>query len=258
MGSFRVYAVLLLTAVMCLPAGAQLKIVPRERLESVVSPRLSRDSSSLLFDVRRIAAAPMNEDDPPSVYSYPFRNVGKDPVRIRLIRTTCSCLAAFCDVSVIQPGERASVTVRYDPEGHPGRFERKIFVYTQDGNEPCAVLSLNVTVASGADLSDEYPVQMGGIRLRRNSLSFRKGVKAVEKIRFINTGDSSLAIDCEEFFLPACIGFESRPARVEAGEEGELVISYDPASDQGRNNVKLMLKGLGVPPGQATLNIRIE
>ncbi len=258
MDPFRTYAVLLLVAIMSFPAEAQLKIVPRERLESVVSPRLSRDSSSLFFEVSRIVAEPMNEDDSPSVYRYPFRNVGKESVFIRTVRTTCSCATAYCNVSEVKPGEKAEITVRYNPKGHPGRFERKIFVYTREGNDPCAVLSLNVVVSSGTGMSDEYPVQMGRIRLRRNSVSFCKGEKAVEKIRFINTGGSSLTVGCEEFFLPACISFESRPATVEAGAKGELVISYDPAAGQERDEVRLMLKGLGVPPAQATLNVRIE
>ena len=40
---------------------AQIKVLPREKLEAVANPRLSPDSASLQFDVRKIIAEPMNE-----------------------------------------------------------------------------------------------------------------------------------------------------------------------------------------------------
>lgn len=259
MTRFRVTAFILAASlVMPLVAGAQLKIVPREKLENVVSPRLSPDSAILDFDRRAVNAAPMNEDDLPVSYRYTFRNVGDSPVMIRMVRTTCSCLTASCSSGKIKPGETADIIARYDPKGHPGRFERRIFVYTEDYADPAAVLSLNVNVSSGEDLSDEYPVQMGHIRMRRNALSFKQGIKSVEKIRFVNLSEKPLRLECEGQFLPESICFSTRPEIVEAGEEGEIVITYDPEAGETRSRVPVIIRNLGVSPGQATINVSIE
>ncbi len=239
-------------------AGAQLKIVPREKLENVVSPRLSSDSVSLAFDRLSITAAPMNEDGPPVTYRYTFRNVGTSPVHIRMVRTTCSCLTASCSANDIKPGDTAEIIARYDPKGHPGRFERRIFIYTHDHADPAAVLNLKVTVSSGDDLSDEYPIQMGHIRIRRNTVSFREGVKAVEKLRFVNLSGKPVALECERHFLPEAVGFKTRPEIVAAGEEGEIVITYDPAAGRTGKRIPVIIKNLGVSPGQSTINVSIE
>jgi hypothetical protein len=37
-----------------------------------------------------------------------------------------------------------------------------------------------------------------------------------------------------------------------------LTVSYDPQKGDAREKVLLVLKGLGVPPGQSTINIRFE
>jgi hypothetical protein len=148
--------------------------------------------------------------------------------------------------------------VTYNPKGHPGKFERKIFVYTQDGNAPAAVLRLSVEVATGADLSQEWPVQMGGIRLRRSEVAFSAGAKGVEQLRFINLSGRPLALQCEENFLPECLSFRTEPEVVEDGAEGVIVISYDPSLPGVRDSMNVILKGLGLPPTKSSITVRIK
>lgn len=241
-----------------LPVSAQMKLVPKEKLQSVASPRLSRDSASLKFDTRHIVAPKMSEDDAPAVFTYRLSNVGESPLEIKALRTTCSCVAATSGKHRLDPGDNTVITVRYAPKGHPGRFERRIFVYTDDGTDPSAVLKLSVDVEAGSDLSGEWPVQMGQIRLRRDNVRFKDGSKAVEKIRFINLGEKPLALDCERMFLPGCLGFETRPASVPPGGEGEIVIAFDPAGGQQRPEMKIILKGLGLPPTRSTVKVNVE
>lgn len=225
---------------------------------SVNSPRLSNDSAALDFDVRRIVAGPLSEDDAPVVYRFPFRNAGKDVLRIRTLRTTCTCVSAVCDRMEIAPGEKAEISVSYDPKGHLGVFERKVFVYTQEGTDPSAVLVLAVKVEAGAGFSREYPVSMGQICLRRSAVRFTAGTRAVEKIRFINISSRPLDLGCEEMFLPGCVRFETRPEIVPSGSEGEIVIYYEPDNCEPRKETKLILKGTGVPPSQSAIRITIE
>ena len=247
-----VHVAVLMTAT----ASAQMRIIPREKVEAVSNPRLSADSASLAFETRHIVAEPMTEDDAPETFIYRFENVGDKDVDIIRLVSTCSCASAICSVKSVAPGASAEISVKYYPKGHPGRFERKVFVYTQEGNTPAAVLRLSVNVASGADRSVEWPFQMGGIRLRRNEVTFAQGKKAVETISFINLTGKSLTLECETMFLPECFCFSSDP--VENGAEGTITITYDPAKPGVRDNVKLILKGLGLPPSQSSITIKLQ
>lgn len=252
-----------LISVLCLSlasvtVSAQIRILPREKVESVSEPRLSRDSAAFDFDSRHLDAGTMNEDDAPRTFTYRFRNAGDEAIRIKRLVSTCSCASASASRMEIPSGESAEIKVRYNPKGHPGRFERKVFVYTEDSQDPAAVLRLSVHVESGADLSGEWPVQMGTIRLRRSEVTFHGGDRAAEKMRFINIGEKPLQLQCEDAFLPACLSFRTEPEIVQKGETGEIVISYDPSKGDGREVMKVILKGLGVPPSRSSITVRLS
>ena len=252
--------IMVCTAVMvsAMTADAQLRMVSREKLQEVANPALSADSASLSFEQKHIIAEPMNEDDAPKTFVYRFTNVGKETVTIKRLVSTCSCASAVCPVKEVAPGASAEISVTYNPKGHPGKFERKIFVYTQDGNSPAVVLRLSVEVATGADLSQEWPVQMGSIRLRRSEVAFSAGAKGVEQLRFINLSGRPLALQCEENFLPECLSFRIEPEVVEDGAEGVIVISYDPSLPGVRDSMNVILKGLGLPPTKSSITVRIK
>ena len=239
-------------------AGAQIRIVPREKIEAVASPRLTSDSAYLKFDTRHIVAAVMSEDDPPAIYRYEMTNVGNETVKILRTGTTCSCVTVNASRTSLEPGEKSVLTVRYDPKGHPGRFVRKIFVYTQPGTNPAAILELTAHVERSTDKSKLYHVQMGNIRLRSEEIRFAKGIKAVETLNFINLSGNALRLECEEASLPECLAFETVPSVVEDGGEGVLRLTYDPAEGECGDNVSLILKGLGTSPEKSTINIRFE
>lgn len=254
----KLYRIILASSavlVSTLTADAQLRIISKEKVEAVANPRLSPDSAAFKFDTRHIVAEPMNEDDVPSTYIFMFENVGGSTLNIDRLVTTCSCASASIDKKELKPGERAAIAVRYNPKGHPGRFERRVFVYTSGGSALAAILKLTVDVENGKDISDEWPVQMGPIRLRRSSVEFVQGEKAVEKLRFINLSGKPLQLQCEEAFLPECLSFSVD--MVEEGKEGEIVISYDPSKPGAREQMKVILKGLGLPPTKATITVNL-
>ena len=254
----KVYRIILLCiAVLAssLTADAQLRIISKEKIASVSDPRLSEDSLALKFDTRHIVAQPMSEDDAPSTFVYAFTNISDKVVRIERLVATCSCVTAAIDCSEIQPGGRAQISLRYDPKGHPGRFERRVFVYTSTGSDPAAVLKLTVEVENGTDLSGIWPVQMGPLRLRRTEVDFVQGQKAVEKLRFINLSGKPLRLQCDELFLPDCLTFRTYPEVLEDGQEGEIIIAYDPSKPGAKEQMKVILKGLNLPPSRSTITV---
>ena len=249
----RVISIIFIWALAAMTASAQMKIIPREKVDEVSNPHLSADSSSVAFDVTHIIADPMNEDDAPKNFVYTFKNVGVKTLKIVRLVSTCSCATATCSVKTVEPGASAKINVRYNPKGHPGNFERKVYVYTQQGNRPAAVLRLSVDVSNGADHATLWPIQMGGIRLRTTEVTFTQGKKSVETISFLNLSGGTLKLECETAFLPACLTFSSE--EVPNGSEGSMQISYDPTKPGERETFKLILKGLGLPPSKSTITV---
>lgn len=237
-------------------AGAQLKLVSKEKLRSVNSPQLSRDSASLGFANLHIVAEPMCEDDAPKTYVYEFANIGHRRLEISRIVSTCSCAQAVCTKKVMAPGEKAEIRVTYNPKGHPGKFERKIFIYTADETAPAAVLKLTVNVENSLDIAGQYPLGMGKIRLKSAAVRFEEGVSDVRKIKFINVSGRVLRFDCDRTFLPDCLIFYAPPTR--PLEEGEMVVRYDSTKPGAREKMSIFLNELGVPPSQSALTVYLD
>ena len=67
-----------------------------------------------------------------------------------------------------------------------------------------------------------------------------------------------MKLQCETAFLPECLEFKTVPEDVPDGEEGEIVISYDPEQSERHNVMKVILKGLGISPSRSTLTVKLE
>ena len=113
----RIISVVVLALGMLPEAGAQLKLVAKEKLQSVNSPKLSKDSASLGFVTKHIVADPMTEDDAPKTFVFEFVNSGRTRLEIKRVVSTCSCAQAVCPTKALAPGEKSAVTVTYNPKG---------------------------------------------------------------------------------------------------------------------------------------------
>lgn len=146
------WTVCLLLCLHAFASDAQIRIIPKEKIDSMANPVLSEDAASFEFVRDSIDAGMIAEGDSVRTCCYMFRNIGKKPVVITRVATTCSCLKARCENRVIRPMETSRIFADYYPEGHFGRFEKRIFVYTAASEKsPSAVLKLSVAVGLEAD-----------------------------------------------------------------------------------------------------------
>ena len=143
----RLFRFILLAAalVLCQSAKAQIKILPKERVDSIANPPLAQNAGNVAFEREMITAEYTSDDQEPRTFEYGFVNKGNTPIMIARLVSTCSCAKAEYDKRVIKPGERGVVRLIYSPEGRIGKNVRRVFVYTGDNTQPSAVLRLEVT-----------------------------------------------------------------------------------------------------------------
>ena len=124
---------------------AQIKVLPKERIDSIANPPLARNAGNVIFEQDMIIAEFASGDTAPRTFEYEFINKGIRPLVISRLVSTCSCAKAEYDKRVIKPGERGVIRLIYNPEGRLGKNVRRVFVYTDDNVQPSAVLLLEVT-----------------------------------------------------------------------------------------------------------------
>lgn len=127
-------------------AAAQIKLVPKEKLDSIANPVLSPEAGYLKFDKTVLTLPTMSEQDPPARMSFLMTNVSDKELRLTSLSTSCSCVTARSDRQTLKPGESATIKVTYYPEGHLGTFTHRVNIFTGGYKEPSALLKVNIHV----------------------------------------------------------------------------------------------------------------
>lgn len=68
----------------------------------------------------------IKESDGKVVCNFNFKNETNFNIEIEEIQSGCGCIIPFVSNKIIQPGEKGSIKVEYDPEGRPGKFIKSI------------------------------------------------------------------------------------------------------------------------------------
>ena len=240
------------------PARGQIRTIPRERLDSLANPALAPGAGAMRFETLRIDTGDIGEDDGPKSYTFRWKNAGDQPLVITRTNTTCGCAVTEYDRQPALPGQTRTFTVTYHPKGHPGHFQRKIFLFTQLSDKaPTAVLVLAGQVVPSTHPTYAYPHARGSLLLKQEEIRFNGGVLQAESIECLNGGKDTLRIRVDGNLLPPCIEAEFSPAELAPGRLGELIVRFVPSEGRVPQRVPVVLKGLGLSPLQSSITVRI-
>ena len=216
-------------------------------------PEMSFDSLSI--DIGRI-----EEDGEPARCVFRWKNCSGSPVSVVMVRTTCECLVPEFSTEPVAPGEESAVAFVYHQKGHPGKIDRKAFVYTGlSSSSPTAVLEVKGTVVPSTRPVWQYRYRMGPLLLRQTMVRIGGQELQVERIACMNDGESALSLSVDSAALPECFSFRCEPDVLGPGETGDIVISFDPGKVRGSlpDEIPVILQGLDTPAGDRTLKINI-
>lgn len=177
-------------------------------------------------------------------------NTSDAPVAVVSARANCGCTHPEYPKNAVAPGDTLRVSVAYDAKGRPGRFEKKVYVSTGDG-EQMTLRVKGTVIGAPTSLAGRYPVEGGAARYSTTVMPFGevlKGHAAHAMIRGYNTTDRVIAPSVVN--LPDYIDISVRPSQVPPGEQfvlsatvttdrcdswGFVTDSFDIVSDTGDN-----------------------
>ena len=259
--------------------GGQIRIVPREQLEL----NLSADSQSLAFDTTELSLTSLSEDSEPVTVVFPVKNVSSRTLYLTRVSSSCSCLQPepFDGFLKLSPGESSEIRAVYNPEGHPGKFSRKLFVYTAASEDtPAAVLMVNADVAWSSNPQTEFPVRCGNLLLARAEVTLSggkvmlsggekwpAGKKEIVSIRCYNASSKAMRLSAQTDFVPFPVVMHCEPQVLRSGERGRIVLEIGGAGCVGGDGVAgevasgeypIFLKGCGARPSESKIILKIK
>lgn len=252
--------------------GGQIRIVPREQLEL----NLSADSQALAFDTTELSLTSLSEDSEPVTVMFPVKNVSSRTLYMTRVSSSCSCLQPepFDGFLKLSPGESYEIRAVYNPEGHPGKFSRKLFVYTAASEDtPAAVLTVNADVAWSSNPQTEFPVRCGNLLLARAEVTLSggekwpAGKKEIVIIRCYNASSKAMRLSAQTDFVPFPVVMHCEPQVLRSGERGRIVLEIGGAGCVGGDGVvggvasgeyPIFLKGCGARPSESKIILKIK
>lgn len=244
------------------PVSAQEnKRLSREAIDSIKNRRLFGDGRSVLyFETYTHDMGTMRESDTVRTVTFPFANVSKESVTITDITVNCGCTSSSCDKSIVAPGEKGVVTVKFNPRRRSGTVDTNAFVYTSlSGNLPVAKLTLLGNVID-MDEWRHLPCVMGTLRLKSKEVVFeqvKRGTRPQMRIMCANVGERPLRLTSE--LLPQCMTLITEPAELAPGEEGDIVITIDGCMlPDNAGSLSILVDGVEGSVADRMINVRIK
>ena len=101
----------------------------------------SKPKAEVEFDKNVHDYGSVKEEVEVALSEFEFTNVGKTPVVIQRVVTSCGCAAPSYTREPVLPGKKGKVKVAYNTIYRPGTFRKSVRVYT---NVPDTVFTLTI------------------------------------------------------------------------------------------------------------------
>lgn len=167
----------------------------------------------------------INEADGRVTTVFEFTNEGMVPLVLTNVRASCGCTTPKWTREPIEPGQKGNITVTYNPNGRPGRFQKTVTI-TSNATEPTQRIYIKgEVIPKPAASTDQYPITMGVLKLKKKTHNFgsmTKGTKRTVVIEYANTTNTTIHVGCITDKADTFIKALATLKEVKPGEKGEL------------------------------------
>lgn len=174
-------------------------------------------------------------------------NTGDSAMRITGVRPTCGCTASSYTQNDIAPGDTATITLTYDPQGRPGRFEKEAIVSTNTSPRRSRVTIIGNVIGSPATINKQFPVSVGALKLETRIIMCGDILKGKSRTHFIglyNQSEDTLKAEFSD--VPKHLQVNLVPSLVPPGEQATITVTFhsDRINEWGLSNHSFTMETL--------------
>lgn len=156
-----------------------------------------------------------------------FTNKGDKPLLIKEVKASCGCLDVAFPQTPIAAGARGEISLTFDAK-MLGTFYKEAEVLTNASDAPVYIAIQGTVVPEVHDYSNEYPIDLGNVRLMANIVEFddvHLGDRPTAELHLLNTDRT--AFRPELMHLPPYLTAENVPEDIPAGKAGTIRLTLD-------------------------------
>ena len=152
------------------------------------------------------------------------RNKSSKKLHISQVKPDCYCVAAEFPKGDIAGGEQFQIQLTYNAR-QLGHFAQQAAIVSNASSKPVYVTMKGHVLEHYVDLSGNYPVAMGELRLDKHDLEFddvNRGDQLVQELHLYNHGSQDMQPNL--LHLPPYLTAVMQPEKLAPGEEGVMTV----------------------------------
>ena len=172
----------------------------------------------------------INEDGGRVSVEFVFKNEGMSPLVLSNVRASCGCTTPTWTKEPVEPGQKGTITVTYNPNGRPGRFQKTVTI-TSNAKEPTAKVYIKgEVIPKQAKPVNKYTIAVGELNMKSKELDLGtiiKGASKTGELEFANQTSAAhsaeLATSSADSYLLTQVTLHT----AQANEVGKFVFVVD-------------------------------
>ena len=172
----------------------------------------------------------INEEDGRVSVVFNFKNEGMSPLVLSNVRASCGCTTPTWTKEPVEPGKTGSITVTYNPNGRPGRFQKTVTI-TSNATEPSKrVYIKGEVIPKQAKPVNKYTVAVGELSMKTKTLdlgTIKKGESKSGELEYTNLKEAEHKVELATNAADAYLINQVTLANVKQNEVGKFMFVLD-------------------------------
>jgi uncharacterized protein DUF1573 len=135
--------------------------------------------------------------DKDAVGHFKYQNVGKTPVHLTSVKTSCGCTVAKSQKDQVEPGEKGEITATFNIGNHVGTQVKTVTVQTDDPTSPPTVLTLKAVLPEGLTLMPTFVFWKTGEKPGGKTIIVKAGKDFLAKNIEVHTSTPEFGVTVE-------------------------------------------------------------
>ncbi len=192
-------------------------------------PAMAASQAVIAFETKTHDFGTINEADGRVSYDFVFENQGNAPLVISRVQASCGCTTPSWTKSPVEPGQKGTITVSFNPAGRPGNFNKGISVQS-NASETRERLVIKGTVVprERGEARAVYRVAMDNIRLTGKDIAFgttNKGIVGEATLKIKNVSSDPVRFSFAG--MPSYVSTDAPESTLAANEEKEVTFTFN-------------------------------
>lgn len=177
----------------------------------------------------------INEADGRVSTVFEFKNEGMSPLILSNVRASCGCTTPTWTKEPVEPGQTGSITVTYNPNGRPGRFQKTVTI-TSNATEPTKrVYIKGEVIPKQAKPENKYNVPVGELNMKTLTLdlgTITKGESKSGELEYANLTKEDHTVELATSPADNFLINQATLPTIKPTEVGKFIFSMDTKPDK--------------------------